>query len=261
MHTFSNDKPIIGMVHLEPLPDSPGYRSMDEVEESAVTDAVRLADGGVDGLLVENYGDRPFKKEISSLTLSALTSVLKEVQNEVDIPMGLNVLRNDWRAALSISNVLDLSYVRINVFIGVTHTPAGTIEGEAPDIQRYKTKNNIGSSIWADIDVKHGRSVYPKDPGEGALEASERGLADALILSGKRTGKPPSVKDLETVADAVDEPILIGSGLNYQNMEELLQKADGAIVGSHFKKGGKTRNQVKPGRVERLIEKRDDYLD
>ncbi len=255
---FSSEKPIIGMVHLKPLPGSPRFQSMDEVIERAVKDASSLVKGGVDGLLIENYGDIPFGKEASSLTVSALTSAMKEIKNEVDIPMGVNVLRNDWKAALSISKVLDLAYVRMNVMVGVAHTPTGIIEGAPSEIQRFRTQNNVQTSIWADIDVKHAEKVYPEDIREACLETSERGMADALISTGKRTGEPPSIEELNTIKETVETPVLIGSGLDDENIENLLERADGAIVGSYFKKRGKTANRVLTSRVERLVEKRSE---
>ncbi|PYN10649.1 MAG: phosphorybosylanthranilate isomerase, partial [Candidatus Rokuibacteriota bacterium] len=52
---------LIGMVHLPPLPGSPRWDgSMARVIATALADARALVEGGIDALLVENFGDAPF---------------------------------------------------------------------------------------------------------------------------------------------------------------------------------------------------------
>ncbi len=100
---FGVKKPVIGVVHLLPLPGSPRYRgSLEEVLERALADAGALVEGGVDGLILENFGDKPFpKRRISREGLAAFAVVAREVVEEVSVPVGINVLRNDGLSAMA----------------------------------------------------------------------------------------------------------------------------------------------------------------
>ncbi len=247
---FKVEKPIIGVVHLDALPGSPCFDSMKSVLNSALEDTNKLIEGGVDGLIVENFGDKPFTKKVDDMTISAMSVIIEEITNITDLPVGINVLRNDWRAALSIANVINLDFIRINVYSGIEATPEGLIEGEAGEIQRFREKNNIKCFILADINVKHGKAIYPREIEDGALDAAERGLADALILSGVRTGKEVDLDELKKVKSLVNTPVFIGSGLNQDNVKELMTIADGGIVGTFFKKDGDVDNSVSSKRVK-----------
>ncbi|MFW6176232.1 MAG: BtpA/SgcQ family protein [Thermoplasmatota archaeon] len=255
---FSCEKPVIGVIHLEPLPGSPCFDSMKSVLDSALKDAENLMEGGVDGIIIENFGDKPFVKKVSDLTVSSMSVVIDQVSYLSDIPIGINVLRNDWKAALSIVKVLDLDFVRINVYSGIEATPEGLIEGEAGKIQRFRENNEIKCFIMADIHVKHGEAVYPKNIEEAAVETAERGLADALIVSGDRTGNEVDSDQLKNVKSRVDIPVFIGSGINKNNVNILVSNADGAIVGTYFKEDGEIENSVSLKRVKDIMGKMDE---
>lgn len=255
---FETDKPIIGVVHLPPLPGSPRFENLDRVERRAIHDAERLAKGGVDGLIVENYGDQPFNKETSKMTVSSLSVICSKIKDVFKGPIGVNVLRNDWKSALSISHVLDLSFVRINVYTGCYSTPSGYIEGEAGKIERFRDKFDMKIFILADIDVKHAEAIYPKNVRDAAQDAADRGNADGLIVTGERTGEEVRLNDLEEVKECVDVPVLAGSGVNDENIKEVLSNSHGAIIGTYFKEDGVTSNKVSLSRVKELVEKADE---
>lgn len=252
---FKIEKPIIGVVHLEALPGSPCFDSMRSVLHSALEDTNALVEGGVDGLLVENYGDKPFVEKVNKMTTSAMSVIIDEIANISDVPIGINVLRNDWECALSIAKVLNLDFIRINVYSGIEATPEGLIEGKAGKIQRFRENNDIKCFILADIDVKHGKALYPKNIKEAAIEATERGLTDALIVSGDRTGKEVDYNELKNVKSLVDTPIFIGSGLTQENAKKMMNIADGGIVGTHFKRDGDVDNSVSSKRVKNFMSK------
>lgn len=254
---FKVKKPIIGVVHLSPLPGSPCFDSMKSVLNSALEDANRLIEEGVDGLIIENFGDKPFVKKVNDMTTSAMSVVIAEITKISDIPIGINVLRNDWKSALSIAKALNLDFVRINVYSSIEATPEGIIEGGAGEIQRFRENNDIKCFILADIHVKHGNTIYPKDIEEAAIEATERGLADALIISGNRTGKEIDHDEFKKVKSLVETPIFIGSGLNEENVKKMMTTADGGIVGTYFKKDGEVDNSVSSKRVKNFMCKID----
>ncbi len=250
-----NEKTIIGVVHLLPLPGSPDFEDMDSVVDRAFSDADILVKNGVDALIVENYGDKPFLKKVSRMTVSSLSVICSKINDEFDVPIGINVLRNDWKSALSIAKTLELSFIRVNVYTGSCRTPEGYIEGESGNIQRFRREHDIDTSIFADIQVKHGDTIYPRDIESSARAAFERGLADALIVSGELTGASASMEDIKKAKNNVNVPVLAGSGVDEKNVDEVLTHCDGAIIGTFFKKKGITSNPVSEERAKTLMMK------
>jgi uncharacterized protein len=236
-------KAIFGMVHLLPLPGAPLFRgSLDAVIESAVGDADALAAGGCDGIVFENFGDRPFRKHVDAETIAAMTRVITQIRPK--LPFGVNVLRNDARAALGIAAATGAQFIRINVHVGAMLTDQGIIEGEAADTLRVRASLAPQVLIFADYLVKHATAF-----GEhSARDLRERGLADALIISGSETGAAADAERLLRTRAAVDAPILVGSGLTAENAGTYAE-ADGAIVGTSLKRDG----CVDPMRVERVV--------
>jgi len=258
MELFRVKKPIVGMVHLLPLPGSPRYEGLglDRISERAVQDAKHLESGGVDGLTVENFGDAPYlKANVGPETISTMASIAKEVIDAVEVPVGINVLRNDAKAALAIAYAAGGKFIRVNVFTEAIVGDQGIIEACAPELIRYRRR--LGAEeikIFADVHVKHGALLIPRPIEESAMDAAYRGLADALIVTGPRTGVEPGLEDLMRVKKAVpDRPVLVGSGVSKGNVAKLLKHADGAIVGTSLKAGGVVDNPVDEKRVKALM--------
>ena len=238
---------VFGMVHLRPLPGAPLFGgSMDEVIDAAVADANAVAAGGCDGILFENFGDRPFHKRVGPETVAAMSRVIAEVRSP--LPFGVNVLRNDARAAVAVAAATEAHFIRINVHVGVMATDQGLIEGDAAETLRVRAAIAPSVLIFADYLVKHATPVGD----HSARDLRERGLADALIISGAETGMPADAQRLARTRAAVDAPILIGSGLSADNARDYAD-ADGAIVGTSVKRDGKVEMPVDTARVERVV--------
>ncbi|MFQ6080649.1 MAG: BtpA/SgcQ family protein [Candidatus Bathyarchaeia archaeon] len=255
---FGVKKPIIGMVHLLPLPGSPRYEggSIVHILERAVQDAKNLETGGINGLIVENLGDAPYlKTSVGPETISATTLVVRKVIDTVNVPVGVNILRNDVKAALAVAYVTGGRFIRANVFTDTVVTDQGIIEASASELLRYR--RYLGAEevkIFADVHVKYGLPLSPVSIEQSAKEAAYRGLADALIVTGARTGIEPDLEDLTRVRKAVpDRPLLVGSGATKENILKLLERADGAIVGTSLKVDGITENPVDGGRVKAFM--------
>ncbi len=244
---------IFGMVHLAPLPGAALFGgSIDAVIEGAVNDARALAAGGCDGVVFENFGDRPFRKHIDPETIAAMTRVIGEASRGLRLRFGVNALRNDARAALAIGAATGAAFIRINIHIGAMVTDQGIIEGEAADTLRLRAAFAPRVLIFADHLVKHAVPVGEVDEMQMARDLRERGLADALIISGRETGAAADVNRLLQTREAVDAPILIGSGLTAENAGDYAD-ADGAIVGTSVKRDGHVEMPVDPLRVERVV--------
>lgn len=262
MTLFGVDKPAVGMVHLDPLPGAPAAsEDLETVRTAAVRDAERLEAGGVDGLLIENYGDSPFYPEsVPKHTVAAMTRVGTAVREAVDCPIGINVLRNDAEAALSVAAAVGADFVRINVHTGAAVTDQGVIEGRAHETLRLREQLGVDTKIFADIDVKHAAPLAGEQSiGSRLSDLVERGHADAMIVSGDATGEAVDTATLEQAAAAradhgLSTPIFVGSGVTPETVAELLATADGAIVGTALKEGCHTPNPVSADRVEELVD-------
>jgi uncharacterized protein len=255
--TFRTAYPIIGVVHLLPLPTSPRWGgSLKAVFDRAEQEALALASGGVDGIMVENFFDAPFTKgQVDPAVVGAMTLVIKKVMNLVNIPVGVNVLRNDARSAMAIASSTGAQFIRVNVLTGVMATDQGLIEGCAYELLRYRRELGCDVKILADVLVKHARPLGTPNLTTAVCDTIERGLADAIILSGWATGSPPSLEDLElATAAAKGTPVLIGSGADWENISKLITAADGAIVSSSLKRQGKIEQSIDPIRVSQFVE-------
>lgn len=253
---FDADNALIGMVHLPPLPDAPEFDgSREAIRSAAHEDAQTLADSGFDAVLVENFGDAPFYPDsVPRHTVAEMTATVKEVTREVDLPVGVNVLRNDAAAAVSIAAATGADFVRVNVHTGVRATDQGWLEGQAHETMRLRDRLDTDVSVFVDVDVKHSASPVDRDLGSLVRETIERGLADGLIVSGPETGSAADSGTLSRVLTARDDcapevPVLVGSGVRPDNAAALLGPADGAIVGTALKTGGKTTNRVDADRA------------
>ncbi|MDB6108861.1 MAG: Photosystem assembly BtpA [Pedosphaera sp.] len=248
-------KVLIGVVHLLPLPGSPRWQGkVAEVIKKAVADAKAYEQGGAHALFIENFGDVPFTKStVGHETVAAMSAVGCAVREAVRLPIGFNVLRNDARAALALCVACGGSFIRVNVHTGAMLTDQGIIEGNAYETVRYRRSLCPEAAIFADVHVKHAVPLGNWTIEDSAHDTLERGLADALIISGSGTGVAANVPDVQRVRQACPSArILLGSGVTLKNAPEFLRLADGFIVGSSLKRGGKLANPVDAKRVAAL---------
>ncbi|MEW6491783.1 MAG: photosystem I biogenesis protein BtpA [Cyanobacteriota bacterium] len=254
---FKTPNPIIGVVHLLPLPTSPRWGgSLKAVIDRAEQEVTALASGGVDGVIVENFFDAPFtKNQVDPAVVSAMTLIIQRLMNLVTLPIGINVLRNDAHSAMAIATCVRAQFIRVNVLTGVMATDQGLIEGQAHQLLRYRRELGSDVKILADVLVKHARPLGSPNLTTAVCETIERGLADGVILSGWATGSPPPLEDLELAsAAAKDTPVFIGSGANWENISTLMQAADGVIVSSSLKRRGQIEQPIDPIRVSQFVE-------
>lgn len=254
---FKTPNPIIGVVHLLPLPTSPRWGgSLKAVIDRAEQESVALASGGVDGVIVENFFDAPFAKDcVDPAVVSAMSLVVQRLMSLVTLPIGINVLRNDARSAIAIATCVQAQFIRVNVLTGVMATDQGLIEGQAHQLLRYRRELGSDVKILADVLVKHARPLGSPNLTTAVQETIDRGLADGVILSGWSTGSPPSLEDLELAsAAAAGTPVFIGSGADWENIPRLIQAANGVIVSSSLKRRGKIEQPIDPIRVSQFVE-------
>lgn len=254
---FGPGKILIGVVHLLPLPGSPRWNgNLKSVLNRARMEAGILQDGGAHGIIVENFGDSPFRTgRVEPETVAAMTLAVEQVRASVSLPVGINMLRNDAISALAVAVATGAEFIRVNVHYGVMATDEGIVEGEAHETTRRRRYLNSDVKIMADVLVKHAAPMGQTDIGLVAQETTRRALADGLIVSGPATGQPTNSFDVSAVRRAVpDGFLLVGSGISESNALRILERADGAIVGTSLKKEGVVTKPLDPGRVRRLAD-------
>jgi membrane complex biogenesis BtpA family protein len=268
--TFGTAAPLLGMVHLPPLPGAPrapddGREAMRAAVDRAASDARALDRGGVDGIVIENFGDAPFyPDEVPPHVVAAVTRAATAVADETDLPLGINVLRNDAEAALSVAAAVGADFVRVNVHTGARVTDQGIVQGRAHETLRLRDRLGVDVGVFADTDVKHSAPLTAEGyTAESFADTAERGLADAVIASGPGTGEAVDADALESVVaererHGLDTPVLVGSGVTPETVADLLRVADGAIVGTALKESGETTAPVDADRVAALVAAADE---
>ncbi len=252
-------KPVIGMLHLPALPGSPLYGgSIAPIYEAMLRDAELLAEGGVNGLMIENFGDVPFHPgRVPAHVVAHITALAAEVRRAVpQLPLGINVLRNDGLSALAVAHAVGAHYIRVNVLCGARVADQGLLQGIAHDLLRLRSELKAESiKIFADVDVKHSAALAERNIVDEVDDTLHRGLADALIVSGAGTGKATDPEKVRIVKSAAKSaPVFLGSGVTPVSLPKLLPHADGFIVGTFFKKEGIASNAVDPNRVRELMQ-------
>jgi len=252
---FQSKPILIGVVHLRPLPGSPRWNgNFEQVIELAANDARAYEAGGAAALFIENFGDVPFTKtDVGPETVAAMAAAGRAIRSSVKLPIGFNVLRNDARAALALCAACGGAFIRVNVHSGAMLTDQGLIEGDAYGTLRYRQQICPSARIFADVHVKHAVPLGDSSIEDSARDTVERGLADALIVSGAGTGLAADVSDVQRVRKACPNTrILLGSGVTLANVREFLGLADGFIVGTSLKRQGKLAAPVDRKRVAEL---------
>jgi len=250
-------KRLFGMLHVPPLPGSPrSEKSIEEIKDFVLQDALTLERGGVDGFFIENYGDLPFfPHEVPPITIASLSVIARSVRKESALDLGINVLRNDGKGALAIAKAVGAQWVRVNVLTGARLTDQGIVEGKAHELLRYRKKIEATSvQILSDIAVKCSSALSDRTIESEVEETVTRSGADGLIVTGASTGKAVDIEELKRVRKtALQFPLWIGSGVNEENISHLISYADGFIVGTSLKNS--INEPVDLEKVKRLVEK------
>ena len=253
---FGREKVIIAVVQSKPLPGSPDYNdeSMDDIYTFAVEEAKRYSIGGVHAIIVENHGDIPFLKpnDIGYETPAFMSIIAKLVADVTSLPIGINVLANGALPAMAIAKASNAKFIRVNQWANAYIANEGLIEGEAAKVSRYRSW--IGAKdikVFADVHVKHGAHAIVADRSiEELTKDAEFFGADAVIATGQRTGDTATYEELEIIKNSTSLPVFVGSGVNKDNVAEILSIADGVIISSSLKKEGVWWNEVDTTRLD-----------
>lgn len=242
---FGRRRAIIGVIHMPPLPGYPGFPGFAVTVKNAMQDLGAFSRGGMDGVMIENNYDQPHKIVVEPPVVAALTAIGGRLRAETNLPFGVNVLWNDYRAALGIAKALNFQFIRVPVFVDAVRASCGVIRAEPANVIAYRKLLAAGTvGIFVDIHVKHAKLLSHDSLHTSARKAIRAG-ADALVVTGDWTGQSPKISDLRTLrAICGSFPIFVGSGADHRNVEGLLTYADGIIVSTSVKNGGKKPREI-----------------
>jgi membrane complex biogenesis BtpA family protein len=248
-----------GMLHLGPLPGSPGATApIESVLETAMADAQALVDAGFDGLVVENFGDRPFLPgRLEPVTVASMARVATAVrQGWPEVHLVVNCLRNDAEGALAVAIASGADAIRVNVHCGAMATDQGVLEGSAG--RTLRTRRRWGGQrvrVFADVAVKHAAPLVDRPLAVEASDLRYRGGADALLVTGQATGSGADPDQVAAIRQgAPDAPVVVASGVDEHNAADWARLVDGAIIGSSLMHGGQAGGGVDPDRAVRVAE-------
>jgi membrane complex biogenesis BtpA family protein len=247
---FAGSKPIIGMIHLPPLPGYADSKGIDYAIRHAVADLHVLEAGGVDGVLIENEYDQPHRIVAAAETIAAMARIARAVVRESkSAVIGCEILLNDPRASLAVAKMAGAGFIRTDYFVDrMTRPEYGEFDINPEALLAYRAAIDAEDvMIFADIQVKYASMIEPRDLSESAQLACEKG-ADALIVTGDASGDAPTLEHLRDVTEC-GAPVLIGSGLTPDNAKVLLAECNGAIVGTSLMKN----KAVDPAALELLM--------
>jgi membrane complex biogenesis BtpA family protein len=261
---FKTKNPIIGMVHFSPLLGYKDFPGLKICLQKSLRDAKTLERGGVDAIMFENNYDIPHREFVSPETVAIMTFLIQKISEKIKIPFGVNVLWNDYKAALSIAKVCGGKFVRVPVFVDSVETKYGKIFANPKEVLAFRKKIRAENvALFTDIHVKHAKMLKKKSISKSAKEAVKNG-SDAIIITGKWTGDAPNISDLKEAREAIgkDFPILIGSGATKNNIGDLLKYADGVIVGTALKTGQIEEREVnlKPWEAQISLSKTKEFV-
>ncbi|HUT22478.1 MAG TPA: BtpA/SgcQ family protein [Candidatus Bipolaricaulota bacterium] len=248
---------IIGALHFAPLLGYSDYPGDEIILKNALRDLSAFEEGGVDGVIIENNYDIPHKIFVKKETADEMLALGKEIKKIAKKPLGVSVLWNDYKKALLIAQKIGAKFIRIPVFVDSVKTNYGDIIADPQAVIKFRKEINAEDiSLFTDIHVKHAELLKNKSIEDSAKEAIKSG-SDALIVTGRWTGDAPDLAELKKIREVVgDFPILIGSGADDKNINELFEYANGAIISTSLKEGGIKETEVNVKGWEQRIDRK-----
>lgn len=256
---FGNKKKsIIGMVHFPPLPGSPLYddrqKGIDFIERVVREDLIALQNGGIDAVLFCNENDRPYQIKADYGSIAVMSKVIGKLEDHINVPFGVNVLW-DPKASLAVAKATGAIFIR-EIVSGAYISDMGIWNTNVGEVYRYKRLIEAQEiAVFFNICAEFASRLDSRPLEVIAKSVSFSSLADVILISGPMTGVAPPKELIRKVKANVDVPVFINTGLRAETVDELLEVADGAIIGTSLKKGGITWNQVEESRVREFMQK------
>jgi len=253
---FGVKKPVISMLHLMALPGDPGFDAqggMRAVIDRARRELDALQAGGVDAVMFSNEFSLPYLTKTEPITSVAMARVIGELHDEIRVPFGVNVLW-DGEASIDLAAVVGAQFVR-EIFTGVYASDFGLWDTNVGKAARHRARMGAGDvKLLFNIVPESATYLAHRDIEDITKTTVFASLPDALCVSGLTAGAATDTQILSRVKKAAgDTPVFVNTGVRASNAEEQLSIADGAVVGTYFKKDGVFENPADQSRVEELM--------
>ena len=236
---------VIGAIHLPPLLGYSKFPGFQNALRNVLIDMRAFERGGVDGLIFENNYDIPHTTLAGPGTLISMALIGQVLRKATRLPLGVNVLWNDYEAALVLAKLLDLQFIRVPVFVDSVKTQHGIIRAMPKKVmQLRKSLEAEHIALFTDIQVKHAEMLSRRTLVQSAQLAIQNG-SDTIIVTGEWTGEAPKEAQLAALRAKISSfPLLVGSGLNNQNVSLLFRHANGGIISTSLKRGAQKKAEV-----------------
>lgn len=254
---FKNKHAVLGMIHLRALPGTPFYDGDDQkIIDQALAELAIYNQANVDGVIIENMHDIPYLKEnVGPEITSFMTKAALAIRAQTDLPCGLQILAGANKAALAVAKAANFQFIRAEGFVFAHVGDEGIIESNAGELLRYRKKINAEDIfVITDIKKKHSAHSITADVSiEETARAADFFASDGLIITGNATGHQASFEEVKQVRQSTNLPVIIGSGVNIENVNLYINNSDALIIGSSFKKDGFWKNKLDKKRVEAFM--------
>ncbi|MEM6348366.1 MAG: BtpA/SgcQ family protein [Bacteroidota bacterium] len=253
------EQTIIGMIHVPALPGTPRYAGqMSKILQKVAEEAKIYQAAGIDAIAIENMHDVPYlNRAVGPEIIASMTQVAQVVKDNTDLPCGIQILAGANQAALAVALVVGLDFIRAEGFVFSHIADEGSMQSDAGELLRYRKQ--IGAehiAVYTDIKKKHSAHAITDDVSlVETAKAAQFFLSDGVIVTGASTGETADIAQIAAVKKNLKIPVLVGSGVTFDNVEHYLLHCDGLIIGSWFKKGGHWTQDLDRQRVKQLMDK------
>lgn len=251
-------KKLIGMLHVPALIGTPSNAlSFEKILDHVLQEADIYIEQGINTFIVENMGDVPYlNRSVGPEIVASMSIITYEIKKRFDAEVGIQILAGCNKEALACALTSGASFIRAEAYVFAHIADEGFMDGCAGELLRYRKQ--IGAEnvkIFADIKKKHSAHVITSDVSiEETAKAAQFFEVDGVIVTGGATGVPADLNELKSVKNSVSIPVLVGSGINLQNLHKYLKYADGLIIGSYFKENGYWKNQLSKDRISAIYQ-------
>ena len=242
---FGNKKPIIAMLHLDPLPGDPRWHYGDQMEtvvQHAIQDLHALQEGGVDGILISNEFSLPYQRHMNFVTPAAMAYVVGRLREQICVPFGVDCI-SDGEATIELAAAVGADFVR-GTFCGVYVGDGGLYNNDFSALLRRKAALHLDNlKMLYFINPESDRNLDTRPLADIAGSTIFKAHPDGLCISANAAGQDVDDALIESVKEANPKMVVLcNTGCRPDTIVRKLRRGDAAVVGTFFKEGGKLEN-------------------
>ncbi|MCC6098718.1 MAG: BtpA/SgcQ family protein [Olsenella sp.] len=244
---FGTKKPIIAMLHLDPLPGDPRFGhdggGLSDAVEHAKRDLDALQEGGVDGIIVSNEFSLPYQRHMDFVTPASMAYIVGQLKSQLSVPFGVDAI-SDGLACIELAAACEADFVR-GTFSGVYVGDGGLYNNDFSMLMRRKAALHLDNlKMLYFINPESDRNLDTRDLSEIASSTIFKVHPDGLCVSATAAGSDVSTGLIASVKKKNPEvAVLVNTGCRPDTIREKLSVCDAAVVGTYFKEGGRLEDE------------------